>query len=553
MIKRFLATLCACGSLAAATYTEGDFGFDAEAADNWAAMKALEAHFAAGGDGDTITFTNGIYNIISLGNPFVAISGRSDFTIDAPGAWFREVTWHGSRDPKRHVFRLTSCTNVSLTANFEGRQYGVEVTNSISGVRLVNFNTNITVKGLGSNLWDFIRIGDYNGGVSTVTKPQYNITVATTNWNCEYGVIAYLANDLIVTNRSEGLAVGGFSLGRATYLQAITNATIVSRSKNSAKTSHVNLLTTGGYGGDHFGCENVTIYATDEGSTYHDAGTVNQILTGTATQRDVNQGIWDSKPVTHRNIAFHIDAFSSGTVWTNRRFMSFGTLNMPELNHRLENIRISGSVNVGAASHANNQFTIEFPSLATGLKYVDLALENFTCNRTYGHSVRLRAPNAEGIITSCSSSIYSVYLYDPNKQSYIDLGACTDEAPATVNIGALGSYAYQPGSIPQSFRVYSLGHPDDLEVNYNVTGTAVNGVNYEEILTSVTIPAGQTYADVVITPRDIGATEDATVTLTLQPGTGYTVLESDTATITIRWSRPAGAFGGRVNLRGQAR
>ncbi len=60
----------------------------------------------------------------------------------------------------------------------------------------------------------------------------------------------------------------------------------------------------------------------------------------------------------------------------------------------------------------------------------------------------------------------------------------------------------------------------DLTVNYNIGGTASNGVDYATLTNLVTIPAGEAYALIPIVPIDNGATNfSKTVILTLTPDT----------------------------------
>ncbi len=60
----------------------------------------------------------------------------------------------------------------------------------------------------------------------------------------------------------------------------------------------------------------------------------------------------------------------------------------------------------------------------------------------------------------------------------------------------------------------------DLTVNFNIGGTAGNGVDYATLTNFVTIPAGEAYALIPIVPIDNGATNFArTVILTLTPDT----------------------------------
>lgn len=61
-----------------------------------------------------------------------------------------------------------------------------------------------------------------------------------------------------------------------------------------------------------------------------------------------------------------------------------------------------------------------------------------------------------------------------------------------------------------------------LSINYAISGTATNGVDYQTLSGVATIADGQTGVDVTVTPIDDALAEGTeTVTLTLAPGTGY--------------------------------
>jgi hypothetical protein len=77
-----------------------------------------------------------------------------------------------------------------------------------------------------------------------------------------------------------------------------------------------------------------------------------------------------------------------------------------------------------------------------------------------------------------------------------------------------------------------------LTVNYSITGTATNGVDYNTLSQSVTFAAGSSTATVSVIPEDQFRTDFAfegneTVILTLSSGAGYTIGSSNTATVAI--------------------
>jgi hypothetical protein len=74
-----------------------------------------------------------------------------------------------------------------------------------------------------------------------------------------------------------------------------------------------------------------------------------------------------------------------------------------------------------------------------------------------------------------------------------------------------------------TFTVFRFGATnDDLDVTYNIGGTATNGIDYVALPGLVTIPAGERRADITIIPLDDGPPDiTSTVILKLVPGTNY--------------------------------
>jgi hypothetical protein len=97
------------------------------------------------------------------------------------------------------------------------------------------------------------------------------------------------------------------------------------------------------------------------------------------------------------------------------------------------------------------------------------------------------------------------------------------ELPPLVSIIATDSFASERvstnGTNTATFRIYRTGPTNlDLTVFYSVHGTASNGVDYVEIGSPTTIPAGRHSARVVIVPMDDHSEEDSeTVVLKLEP------------------------------------
>jgi hypothetical protein len=103
-----------------------------------------------------------------------------------------------------------------------------------------------------------------------------------------------------------------------------------------------------------------------------------------------------------------------------------------------------------------------------------------------------------------------------------------------VSIQANVANAYKFGAQPGSFAVTCVGGSDlSLVVNYAISGTASNGVNYSSITNSVT-SADSAPANIAIVPLADGVVDgDKTVVLTLLNSTTYNLAVPASATVTI--------------------
>ncbi|MBI4664010.1 MAG: hypothetical protein HY735_34875 [Verrucomicrobia bacterium] len=107
--------------------------------------------------------------------------------------------------------------------------------------------------------------------------------------------------------------------------------------------------------------------------------------------------------------------------------------------------------------------------------------------------------------------------------------------PPTVTVTATDANAAEAGTEPGEFAVTRTGDTAAaLTVNYALSGTASNGTDYQQLGTSVTIPAGAASATIRVTPIDDTAVEESeTVILTLSADAAYTVGSPNSATVTI--------------------
>ena len=107
---------------------------------------------------------------------------------------------------------------------------------------------------------------------------------------------------------------------------------------------------------------------------------------------------------------------------------------------------------------------------------------------------------------------------------------------SVVKVLATDAVATEAGATSGIFTVTRTGKTDaDLDVKFSVSGTATEGADYESIARSVTIPAGQASAEILITAiDDLLAETDETVFLTISPDPAYIVSGSNKATVTIQ-------------------
>jgi len=119
---------------------------------------------------------------------------------------------------------------------------------------------------------------------------------------------------------------------------------------------------------------------------------------------------------------------------------------------------------------------------------------------------------------------------------------------ASVTVTATDSDAAEAGPDPGVFTVTRTGDTTNaLTVNFTVGGTAAAGSDYGAIGTSVLIPGGASSETITITPiADTLNEASETVILTLASGTGYSIGNPSTATVTIA-NYTGGILRGQLN------
>ena len=143
-------------------------------------------------------------------------------------------------------------------------------------------------------------------------------------------------------------------------------------------------------------------------------------------------------------------------------------------------------------------------------------------------------------ILFCCADINNVIATDPNGLTFalFDNIRITNYA-SIVGVSAPVPDASESGPTPGTFTITRTTTGSPLTVNFTLTGTAINGVDYTNALgaaipTSITFAAGDSTANIDIIPVDDNLAEFAeTVVLSLTAGAGYAVGAPSSATVTI--------------------
>jgi hypothetical protein len=153
-----------------------------------------------------------------------------------------------------------------------------------------------------------------------------------------------------------------------------------------------------------------------------------------------------------------------------------------------------------------------------------------------GQWVKLQVPASQvGLEGSTLKGMcYSLY----GGRATFDCAGKTSGA-STPTLSTLGVVAPSPnaslvGPVNGSFKITRSDTNSALTVNYTLSGTAVNGVDYNAVGNSVTIPAGSFSSAVMIVPKrttDMLGTKSAVLTLTTN--SSYSVTSATSALVSI--------------------
>ncbi len=138
----------------------------------------------------------------------------------------------------------------------------------------------------------------------------------------------------------------------------------------------------------------------------------------------------------------------------------------------------------------------------------------------------------ETVVMTVAATSYYYTVGSPNTAT---VTIVDNEIKPAVTIQAVDANASEPGTDTGKFRVTrntsTLG---PLTVHFTVGGTATSGADYVAIGTSVTIPAGSTTVDIIVSPVDDTFYDGGeTVIATLVTSSLYSLGSPSTATVTI--------------------
>jgi hypothetical protein len=210
------------------------------------------------------------------------------------------------------------------------------------------------------------------------------------------------------------------------------------------------------------------------------------------------------------------------------------------------------------AFNLTGPLNVNFTMTGTATRGVDYTLRYLGGLAIPGNTITLSPANNSfvrievvPVDDSTPEPMETVIFTVTNSTSYY-IGASTttvllfdDDTPADntprVSIVASDPIATEGGDDPGGFTVTRTGDTSNaLTVNYTITGTASNGVDYTALTGTVQIPANQASAPITITPTNDTLPEgNESVTLTLVAGTNYVVEPANNAaTVTIIDNKP---------------
>ena len=177
----------------------------------------------------------------------------------------------------------------------------------------------------------------------------------------------------------------------------------------------------------------------------------------------------------------------------------------------------------GTATNGADYNTITSPvTIPAGQFYKDITVTPIDDSLIEGN---------EDVVLTLSSSIYYNIGY-PNSAKVTII----DNDKPSVTVDAIDFTASEPGTDKGILRISRTGSTNSyLDVQFKISGTAINGTDYNLITIPKTIQKGQQYVDLTVTPKDETVVEeDETVILTLLSNNAYNIGSPGSGTVTIQ-------------------
>jgi hypothetical protein len=362
-----------------------------------------------------------------------------------------------------------------------------------------------------------------NGGTVTITDNDVTpvVTVAAAPWNASegaaqpnsprYGVFTIERTGDQSRSLTVHFALGGTASNGIDYMQ-ITNSTRIIPDAGGDQIFVVPIDDT-----EIEGTENVVITLLPDPA----------YIVGITNTASLN--ILDDDPNNRPTVTIRAEPLNASE--TDRRYGIF------------EFERSGGNLNEALTVHFNYEGTatrdidyessrpdtyITFPPDAIGVQLYVTPIEDVEIEGTETIVLRLLMPD-DGTYRIGSSNVATVLLQDNDHEGLPTVDVYTDDSTTRER-------HEPPPALPDwgGFRfVRSGGTSAELTVQFTVSGTASNGVDYERITNSITFPAGVFSAGFSIKPLDDALAEGPeTVVVTLATNAAYAA-GSDRTTVTI--------------------
>jgi hypothetical protein len=450
-------------------------------------------------DDDSLSTTQ--VNIVATTTPVTEGGGNGVFTVTRTGSTAQPLTVNfdvtGEAVPGDDYTSLGN--SVTFDAGEDSKTLQVQTVNDGD----VEGNERVIVQLTGGQ--DYVVGANSSATVTledddTLGTPTVNVVAsdATANESGDTGVFTFtrngsLSNPLTITYTATGTATGG------TDYQTLSGSVVIPADQASA-TVDVTPIDDAQQEGN----ETVIVQIADGGANY----AIGDDGSATVTLTDDEQA-----PVPQVNIVANdpdaLESGNTGTYTVTRTGSTDGDLTV--------NFTIAGSATNGV-DYQNIPASV---TIASGESTATLTIAPIDDALVEGSETVLITLNPSDDYSIGSDDDATVTIADDDQSQVVTLNVT--DAQATEGGGSGAITVSRTGSVQ-----------DDLVVQLSVSGSAANGVDYDTIPATVTIPGGSTSVTISVTPINDAAVEgDETVTLTLQPNEAYSLGDTTQGTVTI--------------------